>query len=203
MVPQNEKGFKIKNFSKKPDVRYLFDLEKVIFDKEWFKKAKNFPLYYMFRGVKEKGNIRYDITIIPPAKLGKEFVKTLGHFHEGDFGELYKVLAGRGIFLLQKGKEKVEDVYFVEGKKGDYILIPPGYGHVTINPSNKILKIANWVLKDCQSNYQIVEKKRGLCYYFTIDGWVKNKNYKKVPPLKEKKPLLKMPKDLSFLGKNL
>lgn len=185
----------------KPDVRYLYDMKSVLYDKEWLITAENFPVYYMYRGIREKGEIRYDITIIPPKMLGKEFVKTKGHYHFGSYGELYKVLAGQGIFLLQK--KGLEDVYFVKAKKGEYILIPPQYGHTIINPSSKTLKIANWVSKNCQSDYQSIEKKRGFCYYYTITGWLKNKTYKKIPKLHFKKSLKKMPKDLSFLyGRN-
>jgi glucose-6-phosphate isomerase len=181
----------------KPQIRYLEELEKVVYDKEWFKKTKNFPLYYIFRGVKEKNEIRYDITVIPPRMLGKEFVKTKGHYHIGNFGELYKVLAGEGIFLMQK--KDLSDAYFVKAKRGDFVKIPPNYGHTIINPSRKTLKIANWVSKYCQSDYQSIEKMGGFCYYYTIDGWVENKNYKKIPKLKKKKPSKKMPKNLKFL----
>lgn len=202
MVLKDKKSFKIIKNLKKAEIRYLRELKNVLFDKKWAMSAKNFPLYFMFRGLKEKNNIRYDITIIPPMKLGREFVKTKGHFHLGNFPEIYKVLSGEGIFLIQKGKDKVEDVYFVKGKKGDYILIPSGYGHATINPSQKTLKIANWISKNCLSDYLPIERKEGMCYYYTLEGWVKNKNYKKVPKLKQKRPIKKMPKDLSFLHGN-
>jgi glucose-6-phosphate isomerase len=181
----------------KPQIRYLKELEKVVYDKEWFKKAKNSPLYYIFRGLKEKNNLRYDITIIPPQMLGKEFVKTKGHYHLGNFGELYKVLAGEGIFLMQK--RDLSDAYFVKAKRGDFVKIPPNYGHTIINPSKKILKIANWVSKECQSDYKTIEKMKGFCYYYTIDGWIKNENYKKIPKLKQRKPSKEMPKNLKFL----
>jgi glucose-6-phosphate isomerase len=181
----------------KGEVRYLKELAEVVYDREWFKKAKNFPLYYIYRQVKDLGKLRYDITLIPPRRLGKEFVKTKGHYHLGNFGELYKVLKGEAIFLIQK--RDLKDVYFIRAKKGELAKIPPGYGHTTINPSRKTLKIANWISKDCQSDYQSIEKKRGFCYYYTIEGWVRNPNYKKIPKLKEKKPLKKMPKNLKFL----
>jgi glucose-6-phosphate isomerase len=182
--------------SKKLQIRYLKELKKVIYDKKWFKNQKNFPLYYIWRGIKEN-EIRYDITIIPPRMLGKEFVKTKGHYHIGNFGELYKVLAGQAIFLIQK--RNLKEVYFVKAKRGDFIKIPPGFGHTIINCSKKILKTGNWVSKNCQSDYQSIEKKKGFCYYFTISGWVKNKNYKIIPKLKEKKPLKVIPKNLRFL----
>jgi glucose-6-phosphate isomerase len=179
------------------EIRYLFDLKKVLYDQKWLKKANNIPLYYIYRGIRERDNLRYDITIIPSRMLGKEFVKTKGHYHIGNFGELYKVLAGEGIFLMQK--KDLSDAYFVKAKRGDFVKIPPGYGHTIINPSRKTLKIANWVSKNCQSDYQSIEKMGGFCYYYTINGWVENKNYKKIPKLKKKKPSKKMPKNLKFL----
>jgi len=187
---------------KSPEIRYLFDLKEVLLDWEKVKKLGNFPLYYMFRGLKEKNGLRYDITLIPPNVLGREFVKTKGHFHVGNFGELYQVLKGEGIFLLQKGTKKVEDVYFVKAKKGEFVKIPPDYGHVTINAKDETLKIANWILKDVKSDYLPLEKKKGACYYLTVYGWRKNKNYKNVPPLKRKRALKNFPKNLKFLYGN-
>ena len=185
---------------KKPDIRYLNDMKKVLFDQKWAKTAPNFELYYMYRGLKEKNELRYDITVIPPKMLGKEFVKTKGHYHVENHGELYIVLGGKAIYLMQKEKDgKIEDVYYVKAKKGDHILIPPQYGHITINPSSKELKMANWVSKKCKSNYGDIEKRKGACYYYTISGWVKNKNYKNIPNLHFKKPQKLFPKNLDFL----
>ena len=87
----------------KPDIRHLNELEKVAYDKEWFKTAENFELYYMHRKLKIENGLRYDITIIPPRMLGKEFVKTKGHIHAGFYGEVYIVLEGEGIYFAQKG----------------------------------------------------------------------------------------------------
>jgi len=181
-----------------PEIRYLDDVIPVLFDRGWAKTARNIPLYYIYRGLKTKNGIRYDVTVIPPKMLGEEFVKTKGHYHFGSYGELYKILAGESIFLIQKKEAK--DVYFVRAKRGEYILIPPHYGHTIINPSSKHpLKIANWVSKDCQSDYKSIERKRGFCYYYTKSGWVKNKFYKQIPKLKIKRPFKLFPKSLKFL----
>jgi len=75
---------------KKPNIRYLYDIKEVLYDKDWLKKAPNLELYYMYRGIKEKSGLRYDITIIPGQMLGKEFTKTKGHQHIGKFGEVYR-----------------------------------------------------------------------------------------------------------------
>jgi glucose-6-phosphate isomerase len=192
----------------KPDIRYLKDMEKVVYDKEWLKKApKDMELYYMYRGIdppqilprakieagKGKSGLRYDITIIPPKMLGKEFVKTKGHNHPVE--EKYIVLEGEAIFLVQKGKEKIEDVYAVKAKKGDEVIIPANYDdHIVINPSNQELKIGNWISEDCKNEYETIEKMKGACYFY-IKGpstklgvdWVKNKNYKEIPKLRFEK----------------
>lgn len=198
----------------KPEVRFLFDLKKIIYDKKWLKTAANFEVYYMYRGVKlsqvlrnkiwegkKKGDLRYDITVIPPQMLGREFVKTMGHIHSQSFQELYKVLKGEAIFLLQKAEnKKVEDVFAIKAKAGDVVIVPPYYGHITINPSNKNLKVANWISKKCKNFYDRIQKNNGFCYFYTKKGWVKNTKYKKVPKLRFEKPLRKMLKDLDFLG---
>jgi glucose-6-phosphate isomerase len=180
-----------------PDIRYLKDITKVIFDKEWLKTADlNLELYYMYRGIEEKDGIRYDITVIPAQMLGKEFTKTKGHFHDKKYGEIYTVLEGEAIYLMQKE----EDVYAVKAKKGDVVIIPSFYGHVTINPSeNQELKMANWVSADCQSNYLPYEESQGAAYYFTKQGWIKNENYNNTPELRFEEPLKSVPENLDFL----
>lgn len=184
----------------KPDIRYLDDMRAVLYDKEWAKGASNFELYYMYRGVKEEDELRYDITVIPPKMLGEEFVKTKGHEHSEPSEELYIVLEGEAIFLMQKyKKDNIEDVLAIKAKGGEAIIIPQDYGHVTINPSQTTLKMANWINKKYRGVYDLFEKKEGACYYYTISGWVKNKNYQKIPELRFKEPLKSVPKNLEFL----
>lgn len=188
------------------EVRYLYDMKEVIYDKKWLKTAPNLELYYMHRGVKEKNGLRYDITVIPAIMLGEECNKTKGHEHVGKYGEVYIVLEGEGIYLMQKQKEDIiEDVYAVEAKKGEVVVIPPGYGHITINPWQKALKTANWMAKEVKSDYKPIQKMQGACYFYILRpdsgqaGWIKNKNYKQVPKLRFEKPLKSMPKNLDFL----
>ena len=189
-----------------PDVRKLNDMKNVLYDQGWLKTGPegrpDFNLYYMYRGIEEKNDIRYDITIIPHAMLGSEFVKTKGHYHIGAYQEVYTVLEGEAIYLMQKknNKEEVEDAYAVRAQKGDFVIIPSFYGHITINPSEgEELKMANWVSPRCKSDYSLYEKMQGACYYYTKQGWVKNNNYKPVPELRFEEPLKSLPEDLSFL----
>lgn len=188
-----------------PDVRHLDEVRTVLYDQEFAKTAENVELYYMYRKIMIENGLRYDITVIPPRMFGKEFVKTKGHVHAGFYGEVYIVMEGEGFYLAQKGDEnKIEDVFVVHGKKGDVILIPAGYGHVTINPANEILKTANWVAESDKGNFSLFEKNQGACYYYlsTDNGqtnWIKNEHYKSVPELRFQEPLKEVPKDLSFL----
>ena len=204
-----------------PDVRSIKDMEAVVYDKEWFITAPNADLYYMYRGIEEKNDIRYDITVVPAKMLGEEFVKTKGHYHMGKHPEVYTVLDGQSIYLMQKRKadseNEIEDVYAVQCQKGDVVVIPPDYGHITINPSpTNQLKMANWISRECKSDYSLFEKFQGACYYFiasqsqikadvtqtnadTKGIWVKNPNYQQVPELRFEKPLKEVPQDLDFL----
>jgi glucose-6-phosphate isomerase len=191
-----------------PDIRHLNDMNSVVFDKEWLKSASNLKLYYMYRGIEEKDGLRYDITIVPAKMLGSEFVKTKGHYHVGAWQELYTVLEGEAIFLMQKknGEGKIEDVYAVKAEKGNFVIMPPFYGHVTINSSEtQDLKMANWISPECKSEYSDFEKLVGACYYYILQSdsgqasWIKNENYKSVPELRFEEPLKSAPEDLSFL----
>lgn len=183
---------------KTPDIRYLYDMKDVIYDKEWLKTAPNLELYYMYRSLEEKNGLKYDITIIPAQMLGKEFTKTKGHEHVGPYPEIYIVLEGEAIYLMQK-QDVIEDVYAVKAKKGDVIIIPSYYAHITINASNQDLKMADWMAIEAKSNYDPIQKMQGACYFYTIDGWIKNKNYKHIPELRFEEPKKSIPKDLSFL----
>jgi len=199
-----------------PNIRHLFDIKEVILDQEWLSKQNNMELYYMYRGVglteEDKKKIadaclRYDITVIPPLMLGKEYNKTAGHYHcEAATGisypEIYEVLEGEACYLMQSAikNNSVEDVYFVYAAAGDKVIIPPNYGHFTINASNKDLVMANWVCLDCVSDYSKVKEKRGACYYAVLlqgrgtkfcaptINWLPNKNYQNIPELRELNP---------------
>lgn len=184
----------------KPDVRTLDDMREVLYDKDFAKNSPDMDLYFMYRKVKNENTLNHNITIIPANMLGNEFVKTAGHVHMGPQQEIYTVLEGEAIFLMQKGNEdKVEDVYAVKAKKGESAIIPSFYGHVTINPTNEDLKTGDWSSETTKVDYSLFKKLEGACYYYTKTGWIKNENYKNVPELRFEEPLKEVPEDLSFL----
>lgn len=185
-----------------PNIRRLNDMREVLADKEFAKNSADIDLYSMYRGLEKNGELRYDVTVVFAKMLGNEFNKTKGHYHIGAYPELYMVLEGQAIYLLQKRNAtgEIEDVFAVRVKKGECAIMPPFYGHVTINPSEtQDLKMANWLCDNCKSDYSPFVEKQGACYYYTKQGWIKNENYKTVPKLRFEESLKNIPQDLNFL----
>ena len=153
----------------------------------------------------------YDETTIFKGLLGIELPKTFGHYHPKNgngffFPELYTVLKGRAWYLLQKAEEVnpkiIKEVFLVEAAEEEKIIIPPGFGHTSINPGKGDAKMANWKA-EFDNDYQVFELLHGACYYFleSKDGSaniVKNSYYEMVPELIKVKPK-KFPKELENL----
>jgi glucose-6-phosphate isomerase len=146
-------------------------------------------VYYMYRNVHRENDIRYDITMILPEPLGDECAKTHGHYHpyneEGkSYPEIYQVLKGSAVFILQKRNSNGSvDVMVVDAKEGDTVLMPPEYGHTSINNGDGPLVLANLVYEKFSSEYEDVKGNKGAAYYYTKNhelvhntGYMINKN---------------------------
>ncbi|MFH1655411.1 MAG: glucose-6-phosphate isomerase family protein [Candidatus Omnitrophota bacterium] len=157
-------------------VRTIEQMKDVLLDKS-LKEPKE--LYYMYRDVafdkdrdaEKKNQLRYDITIIKPDMLGKELMKTAGHYHPGNYPELYEVISGEAWCIQQKPSKddykKIEDVIWVKAKTGDKIICLPGYGHILINPSKtESLITSNWVGTKFSSDYSLYKEGQGAAYLF-------------------------------------
>ncbi len=188
-------------------VRTAEEIRKILLDQD-----ADIPaiVYWMMRDLglknapyrKETHDLRFDISYFIPAMFGREYLKTSGHYHPAPPAdgpacpEVYGVLSGKAIYLLQKvnsieaaiDEVVVEDCIIVEGNPGDKIIMPPDYGHVTINPLPQPLVMANWVSDRFSSQYGAVEQARGFaCYRIEADGgprWVNNPRYREVPALR-------------------
>ncbi|MFA7244415.1 MAG: glucose-6-phosphate isomerase family protein [Patescibacteria group bacterium] len=162
--------------------------------------------YLMYRGVKKmadaekisNSNLRFDLTVVPPAKIGDEYIKTIGHYHPNKQGtnfqypELYYVASGVATCLVQNLENGiVTDVIICQVEEGNSIVIPPGYGHATINAGNRTLVMANWVCNGFDSDYSEFENKQGAAYYildkFGEKKIVKNPRYGELLPVKNLK----------------
>jgi len=178
-----------------PSVRTAEDLRGVLANPECTCKG---PVYYMYRdlarSVKDRNwlaeqQLRFDITVIPPREICGEFVKTKGHYHPNDpsgtgYPEIYEVLAGEAHYLIQD--QDCSDAVMITACAGEIVVVPPGYGHVTINPAKTtVLQMANIVSSRFLSNYQRYEAQKGAAYFEMVKGrFVQNPAYPKHPHLR-------------------
>ena len=162
-----------------PAIRTIEQMREVLLDKVVQEPQE---LYYMYRDIcrskdktiLQRNKLRYDVTAIKPFCLGKEFMKTAGHYHPDDFGELYEVVTGRCFCLLQRpnlGNYRIiEEVIFVEAVAGQKIVIPPSFGHILINPGPDYLVTSNWVSSRFSSQYELYKEAQGAAYFVTTSG---------------------------------
>lgn len=155
--------------------------------------------YYMIRGGVDQKNI----TVWEPGIVGKEYIKTYGHYHVGNLDETYWILYGKGIALLQKlatdsqGNmiaDTVEEFKAVPVKQGDSVYMPAGYGHLVANIGKTYFVTAddspvNFEEKDPTSlpghaDYELVKKMGGFAYFVVEDNGkpalIRNNKYKKI-----------------------
>jgi glucose-6-phosphate isomerase len=133
--------------------------------------------------------LRYDLTVIPPSTLSGEWVKTKVHYHPKNpagtgYPEVYEVLDGEAKYLLQS--RMLDDLVMISAHAGDVIIIPPEYGHISINPSpDKTLSMANIVSTAFESEYGEYETLHGAAYYAMSNGSLKkNPHYPKIPEVR-------------------
>jgi glucose-6-phosphate isomerase len=156
-------------------------------------------LYEMARGVCfkkdksvfEKIGLRYDVTNIRAGTAGKEFIKTIGHFHKDASAEVYEVLSGEALFLFQE-IEGGEKVFLIKAESGEKVVILSKFGHVTINPGKGNLIVSDISSTDTRPDYEFFKKNRGAAYYAVKkNGGIKtekNGNYPQAEELKTGKP---------------
>jgi glucose-6-phosphate isomerase len=108
--------------------------------------------------------------------LGSEFNKTYGHYHplkdgtDFTYPEVYEVISGKALYLLQKlgkNEDEIEEAYLIEVNAGEKAIMPPNFGHITINPLAIPLVMSNWVAAEFSSEYELYEKNQGGGYYIT------------------------------------
>lgn len=160
------------------------------------------PVYDTYRQISEKKDAElfsatqynYDFTVLMPNKEGRECMKTSGHYHgspgEGGlvYPEVYEVVLGRVLFMLQKNtsdSNEVAELLFAELSEGQSLVIPPDYGHCSVNMGDGISIFSSLSYDRCPIDYRSVRDRKGMSYYaFCKKGEIafkKNINYKDPP----------------------
>jgi len=141
------------------------------------------PLYYMYNGVYrqqhkdlfEKAGIKYEYTLLLPTIINGECVKAHGHIHgespitKTNFLEVYEVLGGSGYFQLFKFENEVCEVVLVAVKQGDFVVIPPGYYHLSINTGEIPFNFGDLIVLDGGSDYSLLKQYNGAPFFCMKD----------------------------------
>ena len=185
------------------EIKKVSDLRPVLFDQNI---ADNFVVYEVCRGEEKKGDLRRDLTLIHPRLLGWELAKTFGHYHRNNEAEMYEVVSGQALFLIQRYEGNpliIKEIYLVEAGRGEKAVILPGFGMTTINAGDEDLLVGNWIKNDVQNDYELFQKAGGAAYY-CLRGKdnqltpVKNGHYQQIPELVRLKPK-NLPRELENL----
>lgn len=178
------------------------------------------PYYDFYKAIEKDSDrssfsdvdLRYDSTVILEGTAGNEFKKTAGHFHlpipgkTYSFPELYQVINGKALFVMQRVDDYkksnpmiVRDLILAEVNAGEAIVIPPDYGHCTVNISPETMVFINLVSVHSSNYYDSVKSSHGMAAYIlkTDNGYTIKKN----PDYKfECEPRIVVPTDAKNLG---
>ncbi len=164
--------------------RKLSELKDVMMSDIDISEHGDLEMYYVFRNIFKSNGIRYDNTLIPDRRIAGECAKTYGHCHpiaekNLSYPEIYQVLTGEAVFILQtESSGRGVDVIIVDAKKGDVVLIPPNYCHVSINAGSENLLLGNAVADEFESDYTVFKENHGAAYYYSENGeLIHNTNY--------------------------
>lgn len=179
----------------KPQYRSLDELRPVLKDESATGPG---TLYTMYRGVCKDDDentfsasgVRYDLTVVSCGSIGKEYIKTLGHYHpkapasQYSYPEVYEVLYGIAHYIIQTTGDDIrfaKDVAVVRALPGQKVFIPPDYGHVTVNPGGTPLVMSNLVERGFSSDYSAYIALKGAAVYEIsengVPGFVNNQRY--------------------------
>lgn len=162
-----------------PGARRFVDLQSVVATPDAVAPIAGETAYLTYRDVRQSSEtglaqrgLRYDVTVTLPGSVAGEFVKTAGHYHGLDpdgvgWPEIYDVLFGSAVFVLQladgdpSGDPAVTRGLAIVASPGDRLIIPPGYGHVTVNTGATPLVVADLVATASTNHYQGYAVRRG------------------------------------------
>ena len=120
-----------------------------------------------------------------PGDVNGECKKTSGHYHgwnaarTNTYAEVYEVIKGTALYILQKSPDfdtvppseiSIKDIILVTVPEGRTLLVPPNYGHCSINVGDGPLIFSNLAYVPCPLNYDPVKYYHGMSIYAFRDG---------------------------------
>ena len=184
--------------------RRTADLVSVLLEPDGLAPAAE--LYWLFpledagpasRVLAEAG-LTFSCVLLPPLKVGREFVKSQGHYHPSmpgsalTYPEVYTHLWGEILLLLQRragdDADLLDDCVLIDLRDSGTVTIPPGYAHILINPSSQPAAIAGLYSRAFSPVYEPIARMAGAAYYLIDDAGVRaipNARYTAPPPLRQ------------------
>jgi hypothetical protein len=128
----------------------------------------------------ESTQIRSDLLVIYPKKLGREYSKTCSLYaiddEENPKEVVYEILSGYGYFLLQS-KTDEKDIKIIKLGKNNKIIIPKKYYYLIINSSeSEPLVSLSLMSKSTMIRKNNFKNDHGATLYYTDSGFIKNQN---------------------------
>jgi glucose-6-phosphate isomerase len=141
--------------------------------------------------------LTYSCVLLPPLRVGREYVKTQGHYHPAmpnsdlSYPEVYTHLWGEPSLLLQRRAggeaDRIDDCLLIELRDGAAVTIPPGYAHILINPGGQPAAVAGLYSRAFSPDYAPIARMAGAAYFLIDDDGVRaiaNPRYTNPPPLR-------------------
>ena len=177
-------GLALEGYARKPAKK----MEGLLADESNLEVVADEPFYDVYRGIAypedqellKKHDYRYDITVIMPGQINGECKKTSGHYHGwapgrmNTYAEVYEVIKGTALYILQKSPNfdtkdptdlKVEETILVTVPEGKTLLVPPNYGHCSVNIGEGPLVFSNLAYVPCPLHYDPVKYYHGMGWY--------------------------------------
>ena len=188
-------------------VRTKGDIAKVLVDGDDTPDAAH--LYWIFQltdagpdqHLFDAAETTYACVLLPSRMVGREFVKTQGHYHPSmpgtslEYPEVYSHLFGDIYLLLQRRAgqrpEAIADFVILDMKAWGAVTIPPGYAHVLINASGAPAAIAGIYATSFKPDYHPFVDLGGAAYFMVDDAGeslIPNPRYEQVPRLRRPAP---------------
>ena len=159
------------------------------------------------RKVFEDRQVTNGITILMPGLMGRECRKNSGHYHgvsEGHrlpFPEVYEVLCGTAVFLIQESEAFLEGGPLAVNRmraavlqEGEKMIIPPYSAHCVCNAGDGPMAFGNLAVP-CALHYEPIARMHGFGMYLLKEKnhllFVPNARYEKLPQLELVSPVEK------------
>jgi glucose-6-phosphate isomerase, archaeal len=186
------------------ETRYRWQMDKVL--KQPDALPEDAAIYWNFKlynaglndSIFKRRHMTFGLVSLPSLRIGVEYIKTHGHYHAPMpgtsicYSEVYTHYYGKLYLYMQRrshdAPDHLDDCVLYEMAPGRSILIPPGYAHILINPSDQPALMGGLYSSDAEHLYAPIQDMGGAAYQLVFeDGqerFIPNSRYATRPELR-------------------